>query len=172
MSEVQFVPDVTALQIQISRGFSGLSVFARSNHRIEEFFKTVSGNIAEDVDLRVHGRHWVTKNDSPILKMYTISHENQLMSILPVYSTNVSGYRFNAPGKRLIDVDPNTLKSVVNLSFLRCANISTEGVGLSIKGLYSEPEVKNIRDGIISATNEFCDAFLRPINFTINLVES
>lgn len=172
MNEVPFVPDVTALQIQISRGFSGLSIYVRSNHRIEEFFKAVSGNVAEEVDLRVNGRVWGTKNDPPILKMYSIAHEAQLSSVLPVYSTNVSGYRFNVPGKRLTDVDPNTLKSVVNLSFLRCVGISDQGVGLNIKGLYSEPEVKNIRDSIISATNEFCDAFLRPINFTINLVES
>lgn len=172
MSEVPFVPDMTALQIQINRGFNGLSIYARSNHRVEEFFKAVSGNVAEDVDLRVHGRHWVTKNNPPILKMYNISHEAQLMNTLPVYSTNVSGYRFNAPGKRLSDVDPSTLKTVVNLSFLRCVGISEEGVKLNIRGLYSDPEVKNIRDVIIAATNEFCDAFLRPINFTINIVES
>lgn len=169
--EQEFKPEVTAVQVQVNRSVNGLVIYTRVNPKIEEYFKTISMGQEETADLRLTGRNWMLKDGAYMLKLYAISHEPPLTGVVPIKQGSVVGYRLDAPGRRICEPDKNGSGQFINISFMRAIGIADKGIELTIRGVYSKHQVTDIRDGILTAINAFCDQFLSPINYTINLVE-
>ena len=166
-----FNPIITAIQLQVGRTSAGLGIDVKASTKIEDFFKNVSGGVIDPIDLRVNGRFWHVKNDINILNFYSISSEAALIGIIPLNDPNFVGYRLDAPSRQIIQNDRDGRGNVVNISFLRYVDISKEGLNITIKGVYSENQVRMIHNSILKASQAFCESFLSPINLAVNLIE-
>lgn len=169
--ETEFKPEITAIQVEVNRSTLGLLIKCRTNPKIEDFFRNLSAGAVDEIDIRVQGRYWIPRDGSQLIRLYSLMDQD-LNKLLMTGHQDFPAYKLNAPGTKLVDVDRNNGLMAVNISFLRSVGISDRGIEFSVKGVFSESQVVNIRDGILAATTAFCEAYLKPINLTINLVES
>lgn len=167
--EQEFKPEVTAIQVQVNRTSDGLTIETRVSPKIENFFKHVGQDQVEKHDLRVTGRNWTLKSGEIMMPLYLLG-EN-LVGVIPLRQGPILGYRLDSPGRRIIEPDKSGNGFYINISFIRMQGISDKGIHFTVRGVYSRNQVAEVRDGILAAINAFCDSFLSPINYTINLVE-
>lgn len=167
-----FNPEITCVQIQVQRSASGLVINVRTSPKLEEFFKNAVDGNTEDFDLRLTGRHWTLPTGANFLRLYQLDAGAHFTGIVPFHAPGIVGYRLDVPGRKILEVDAKTnLGNIINLSFLRVVGISKDGIEIRLQGVYSEPQVRQIHDGILTATNAFYDTYLRPLKLTINLQE-
>jgi len=171
MNKVEFKPELTSVQVQVGRSEDGLTIAVRTTPKLETFFSNAAAGVIDPADLRLN-RYWMMKDGGYIMNLYGMSPEKCMQGVIPIRGGGSTyGYTLDTPGRRIIQSDASERGNIINLSFLRAVNISKEGIEFSVKGVYTEDQVMAIRDSIVTATNAFYEAFLRPINLTINLQE-
>lgn len=166
-------PDLTAIQACISRNASGLNIEIRASEKLEAFFRQLSGNAEEQVDMRTIGRFWTLKENGGAMNLYAMPADPELQGIIPLNGLNgVSGYRLDRPGTRILEPDRDGRGLVVNISFLRLVGISgINGMNIGVRGVYGEPAVHRIYDSIINASATFYESFLKPIKLSVTMRE-
>lgn len=159
----------TILQARIQRSSRGLVVRAKTHSCIEKFFQERSKGL-DPLAVNNWNRLWNKMPEYPDLKVY--QEPDQLSVFNQILNVGDAFYTLNSPGGGLL-IDPTSrgIKfNCVNMSFLRCQGISENlGVAFSIKGAFTEEEVRKIGTLVQTAAKRFYLDYLRPVDLQITM---
>lgn len=142
------------------RNRKGLSITIRTTTAIEEFVRGLGDGSL--LDIRTMGRFWVPSGKEDSLKVYQIASQ--------MTETYNNRYRLDQPGQPLYAFNDSG-SGYANLSFLRLAGISEDsGVTFYIKGVYTMESIKSMRDHTLEAVRNFYISYLKPIDYSIQVI--
>lgn len=160
----------SCVSLSFRRNMAGLSLSVKTHPGIETFFRSLS--TGEFSDVTGIGRHWIPIGGVPL-------RIHNLVEQVPTISIEAGRrIRFDRPGQQLLAPSGATSPDGVplqdvNLSFLRLIGISEgAGVTFTVRGVYSEQAVNQMRDTLAEAAKKFYQTFMKPINLTVSIVTS
>ncbi len=146
---------LTPIEIDLQRTAAGLKIVVKTLPEVEQFMRDLGGGMG--IDVQSSGRYWrpIVKNQ----QMYAYAL-NEPME--PVQGPNP--YRLDLLGY------PLSHEGFVNLSFLRLIG-SSEGIGASfyVKGVYSLPGLRALRDLLIPSTRQFYIDYMKPVDLIVKV---
>lgn len=156
------------IEVEIGRGWRGVSVRVKVAEEVEEFIKSMGSGIIHDV--RTYGIYWKPQGGTT-LDIYNISSNEKD----PMMASDGSHFVLNKPGQPLLlledhpDIAPT--EEVLNLSFLRLVGISKgNGVTFTVKDVCDKEQLADLRDRIQSAIESFYVKYLKPINLIVTIL--
>jgi hypothetical protein len=167
MAEIIVKKGETILQCEVKRFSRGLVVTAKAHPSVEAYFQE-GANGTPPLAVGNYGRNWSIMPGFPDLTILSVGPEFGRPILMP---NGEDYYVISQPGQLML-TDPNGTgrNNTINISFLRCEGISRDlGVSFSIKGLYTEKQVREIAQRINEATKRFYVDFMRPIGVVITL---
>lgn len=146
----------TPIEVIIARTGAGVRLTVKTLPEIEAFMKDLGGG--RRVDAASYGRAWKPLKAGEILEVYELTER----VVIP--SDGITPYRIDYVGY------PIEHEGYVNLGFLRLVG-SSEGIGASfyLKGVYSTPGLRQMKEKIAAASKAFFVDYLRPVNMTIKV---
>lgn len=155
----------TCIQVTLHRNSTGLSVSTNVHPRVEEFFKALSGNSPELLDVGAYGRHWVPTKNGGVLKAYN----TQRLESGTFMMDDGSVFNIENLGVPLLSKNDNG-RDNLNLGFLKLVGTS-EGTGVTfeVKGVYSLEQLRKLRDKISVAAKMLYIAYMRPVDLTVQI---
>lgn len=166
----------THIGMTFRRSGGGLTLAVKVSPKIEEFFRNVS--TGENVDVRSIGRHWYSLDKNQPLWAYNLAEPIPMIQI-----DGTRRARFDRLAVQLIQ-GPNDggggdrplslgREQEINLGFLRLVGVGeSAGVTFTIRGVYSEKAVQDMRDAVADGARKFYQTYMKPINLNISIVSS
>jgi hypothetical protein len=153
----------TPIQVDFKRTVKGLNLTIKALPSVEAFVKEF-GN-GEAVDIRTMGRYWAPINQDTMM-VYNMANN------AGVIQGDGVGFRLDRAGYNILldgELTPSgKMNNVVNLSYLRLAGIS-EGAGITfqVKGVFSDTNVKEMRDLTALALRRFYIYYMKPMRLSV-----
>lgn len=172
----------SCISMTFRRSMNGLTLTVKTHPLVEEFFRNIS--TGENVDVRNVGRHWTGLQKDQPLMAYNLAEP-----IPFIHLDGAKRVRFDRLATHLVSPiggggDDGGLRAApatagggreqdVNLGFLRLVGIGDgTGVTFTIRGVFSEKSVQDMRDAVAEGAKRFYQAYMKPLNMNISIVSS
>lgn len=170
----------SCISMTFRRSMNGLTLTVKTHPLVEEFFKNIS--TGEPVDVRSIGRHWAGLQKDQPLMAYNLAEpipfihldgqrrvrfDRLATHLLAASSGGPTGHPDDTPRS------PNSKEQDINLGFLRLVGVGDgAGVTFTIRGVFSERSVQDMRDAVAEGAKRFYQAYMKPLNMNITIQSS